>query len=274
MKKKTIQTAKADKILNILCSEGLSYNYASKILRNKDVLINGIRTKENVMTEKGDEVTYFFEEQGINKKYQIVYEDKNIYLIDKQAGIEVEGEDGLAQKLNALAVHRLDRNTQGLIVFAKNREAQASLLKAFKNHAVEKKYLAEVVGPTSFNGEKYTAYLTKDKDASFVKVSDAPMKNSVEIITTFKTLKSNSSSSVVECGLVTGKTHQLRAHLKFLGHAIIGDGKYGKNSDNKKFKTNTQRLYCFYIKFGALDTPLEYLSQKSFKINKNLIKID
>ena len=90
-------------------------------------------------------------------------------------------------------------------------------------------------------------------------------KGLIEIKTGFKTLKSTPTSSLVECDLLTGKTHQIRAHLAYLGHAIIGDGKYGKNEDNKKFKKKSQQLYCYYIKLNGLKSPLEYLNGREFK---------
>ncbi len=265
MEKKVILTKKKDRILNILCGEGFSYNYASKLLRNKDVKIDGVRVKENIDVMVGSEITVFYSENGIAAKFEIVYQDENIYIISKKSGIEVEGKEGLEGQIKgAIAVHRLDRNTEGLLVMARNAMAKEVLLNAFKNRTIEKKYVAEVIGATNFKGEEYKAYLIKDSEKSAVKIISKPSHSAVEIITRFKTLKSTPASSVVECDLVTGKTHQIRAHLAYLGHPIIGDGKYGKNENNKKFKEKSQKLHCFYIKFNKLSSPLDYLNNKIF----------
>ena len=265
MEKKIFIADKNDKLANLLSKEGFSYNYASKLIRNKDVKVDDVRVKENIDVLFGSEITVFYTEENIKQKFEIVYEDNNVYLINKKAGIEVEGPAGLEGCLpDAMAVHRLDRNTEGLLVMAKNTEAKEILLNAFKNHEVEKKYLAEVVGSSDFKGEIYKAYLVKDKESAFVKIIKNNCKGATSIATGFKTLKSNPSSSIVECQLITGKTHQIRAHLSFLGHAIIGDGKYGKNENNKKFKQKTQKLHCFYIKFNKLNGKLNYLNKKEF----------
>ena len=201
-----------------------------------------------------------------------VYEDENILVINKSAGIEVEGERSLCSILNCLAVHRLDRNTTGLTILAKNPSSQKELNSAIKEHLITKKYLAEVVGPTSFKNYLMKAYLEKDEKTSMVKIFEKPTKKSVEIKTIFNTLKSNPSSSIVECTLMTGKTHQIRASLAYLNHAIIGDGKYGKNEDNKKFKEKTQKLHCFYLKFDNLKNNLKYLNKREFMVLPNWYK--
>ena len=119
------------------------------------------------------------------------------------------------------------------------------------------------MGASNFNGEK-SAYLVKDSDKSLVKIFDKSVKNSVLIKTILKTLKSNPSSSIVECTLVTGKTHQIRAQLAHLGHPIIGDGKYGRNEDNKKFKKSRQQLHSYYLKLNGLEGKLSYLNGQEF----------
>lgn len=265
MEKRVITARKKDRLLNILCGEGFSYNYASKLLRNKDVKVDGIRVKENVDIMIGSEITVFYSENSISSKFEIIYQDENIYVISKKSGIEVEGKDGLEGMLkDAMAVHRLDRNTEGLLIMARNKEAKEVLLTAFKNRTIDKKYLAEVIGATNFKGESYKAFLIKDSENSTVKLFSKPSYSAVEIVTKFKTIKSNPASSIVECDLVTGKTHQIRAHLAYLGHPIIGDGKYGKNENNKKFKEKSQKLHCFYLKLNKLSLSLEYLNNKIF----------
>ena len=249
------------KISSQLGKRGLPYNYAQRLLRNKDVRVDNIKIDKDISLPAGCEVTVFYEEQV--KTIEKIYEDDNIIIVNKPSGIEVEGEGGVAKTIKAIAVHRLDRNTTGLLILAKNDEAEKELNKAIKNRTITKKYLAEVVGASNFNGEK-SAYLVKDSDKSLVKIFDKSVKNSVLIKTIFRTLKSNPSSSIVECTLVTGKTHQIRAQLAHLGHPIIGDGKYGRNEDNKKFKKSRQQLHSYYLKLNGLEGKLSYLNGQEF----------
>lgn len=273
MEKKIFIADRTDRVANLIVAQGFSYNYVGKLLRNKDVRINGERIKDNIVISEGCEVTIFYDDKAQKERYSVVYEDDNVIVVDKKSGLEVEGQDGLEGLTKSIAVHRLDRNTEGLVILAKNRISEQALLEAFKKHEVEKRYLAEVVGKTSFKGGIYKAYLVKDSKTAFVKVTDNKVKGSEEIATSFKTIKSSPTSSLVECKLITGKTHQLRAHLKFLGHPIIGDGKYGKNEDNKKFKQKHQKLHCFYLKFTKLNAPLQYLEGKEFKSEPSFYKI-
>lgn len=268
MKKINFIVNKNDKIINILTSKGFSYNNANKILRNKDVKINEKRVKDNPDVYAGDEITIFYnEEMLLEKEIPFIYQDDNIAIVNKPSGIEIEGQDGLGKILNLIPVHRLDRNTTGLIIFAKNEMAERQITDAIKNHKITKKYLAQVVGSTSFKNYLMKAYLQKNSKESFVKIFNNKVKNSLEIQTIFNTIKSSPSSSIVECELITGRTHQIRATLSHLGHPIIGDGKYGKNEDNKKFKQNRQMLHCYYIKINGLNKNLAYLNNMEFICN-------
>ena len=268
MKKINFIVNKNDKIINILTSKGFSYNNANKILRNKDVKINEKRVKDNTDVYAGDEITIFYnEEMLLGKEIPFIYQDDNIAIVNKPSGIEIEGQDGLGKILNLIPVHRLDRNTTGLIIFAKNEMAERQITDAIKNHKITKKYLAQVVGSTYFKNYLMKAYLQKNSKESFVKIFNNKVKNSLEIQTIFNTIKSSPSSSIVECELITGRTHQIRATLSHLGHPIIGDGKYGKNEDNKKFKQNRQMLHCYYIKLNGLNKNLAYLNNMEFICN-------
>lgn len=263
MIKKEIIVEKDKKIVAILQDFGFSFADVNKMLRGKDVKINGkpIKTNETVVT--GQRVTFFYTQDMLEKKFEIVEEGEDYYIIYKYAGIESAGERGIESVLkNAIAVHRLDRNTEGLMVFAKNEKTANLLKKAFKQHKVHKIYVTEVIGKFEVN-KIFKAYLTKDSENSSVKIFDKEAKNSVEIETKIKTLKVGEETSLLQVELISGKTHQIRAHLAHLGHPIIGDGKYGKNENNKKFHENKQKLACFLLKFDYLG--IENLNFREFE---------
>ena len=264
MKKIEFNVEKTGKVSNILTDYGFSYNEVNKMLRNKDVRVDEQKISSDQIILENQKLTVFCQNPP-KEKFKIVYEDENIVVVDKLSGIEVEGKLGLEGKIEgAIAVHRLDRNTEGILVMAKNKKAEQILSNAIKNQSFEKKYLAEVVGRANFKEGKYTAYLVKDSKNSQVKIFDKFVQGAVKIETIFKTIKEGNETSIVMARLVTGKTHQIRAHLAFLGNAIVGDGKYGKNSDNKKFKEKTQKLHCYSLKLNGLGGDLEYLNGRTF----------
>ena len=265
MNKKDIVVDKSKKLLEIITDAGFSYSRANKMLRNKDVRLNGKVCKENVKVELGNVVTIFFKDEA--KKYEIVFENLDCLIINKFSNTEVNEE--FSKTLGVFLVHRLDRNTEGLLVLAKNENAKIKLENAFKNHLVRKFYLAEVVGRMEVD-KMFSAYLIKDSEKSIVKIYPNKVKNSVLIQTKIKTLKANDESSLLEVEIISGKTHQIRAHLAFLGHAIIGDGKYGKREDLKKFKLSKQCLFAYKLIFGQVG--LQDLDGKEFKILPDFVK--
>ena len=265
MNKKDIVVDKSKKILEIITDAGFSYSAANKMLRNKDVKLDGKVCKENVKVEIGSVVTFFFKDEA--KKHEVVFESDNCLIINKFSNTEVN--DEFAKELGVFLVHRLDRNTEGFLVLAKNENAKMKLENAFKNHLIRKFYLTEVVGRMEVD-KMFSAYLVKDSENSMVKVYPNKVKNSVLIQTKIKTLKANDESSLLEVEIISGKTHQIRAHLAFLGHAIIGDGKYGRREDLKKFKLTKQRLFAYKLIFGQIGLP--ELDGKEFKILPDFVK--
>lgn len=272
MNKLTFNNEKEDKIINILLKKDFSYNHICKLLRNRDIRVDGVKIANNIDIAKGSEVVVYYENLDNAKEIDRVYEDDNIVIINKPQGIEASGASGLAQKLGLIAIHRLDRNTTGLMILAKTEMAAAMLVSAIKSHKIEKIYIAEVVGSLKLKNQTLTAYHVKDSKNSFVKIYSSPVKGCKEIVTKFNTLKSSPSSSTIECALITGRTHQIRAHLSFLGHPIIGDGKYGKNEDNKKFGAKYQHLHCYKLIFH-LSGKLSYLNEKEFVSYPDFYKI-
>ena len=270
---------KLDKFLkdNIL---NLSNNLFYKTLRKKDIKINGKRVSENVTVFEGDEIQVYISDNLLesNLNLDIVYEDNNILLINKPSNIEVTGVQSLTEVVHKLysscefkpmPCHRLDRNTSGLILFAKNKIALDILLEKFKHHEIEKHYLALVYGVPKKKNEKLVSYLFKDSSKSLVYISDVPKKGYQKIITSYSLIETfDNNSSLLDVEIETGRTHQIRAHLAHIDLPIIGDGKYGINEINKKFKAKAQKLvsYKLIFKFESDSGILEYLSKKSFEL--------
>lgn len=250
-----------------------------KTLRKKDIKINDKRISENYVLKTGDELKIYIADDLLfsQKDIPIIYEDENIVVFDKPIEIEVTGENSLtsyAQKkygAKANPCHRLDRNTSGLVLFAKNNNSLNELLNAFKNHTIEKHYICLVVGIPHKDYEKLEAYLFKDAKKSLVYISNKQMPGYQKIITHYKVLKKNldKNISLLDVQLETGKTHQIRAHLAYIGHPIIGDGKYGLNKINKDFKQKTQLLSSYSFSFNLdSSSKLSYLNNLTIKQKK------
>ena len=257
----------------------LSTNLLYKTLRKKDIKVNGKRVNENITIYENDEILVYISDNMLNNtNLNIIYEDKNILVINKPIGIEVTGKESLTTILHKkyskseflpMPCHRLDRNTNGLILFAKNQESLDILFDKFKNHEIEKHYLALVYGIPKNNFEKLIAYLFKDSKKSLVYISDEPKKGYAKIITSYTVIEKYSNRTcLLDIEIETGKTHQIRAHLAHIGLPIVGDGKYGDYSINRKLGFQTQQLTSYKLKFNfRTDTGiLNYLNKKEFKI--------
>ena len=236
------------------------------LLRNKDIKVNGVRVSKNVKLEEGDEVEYYLSpSQQALITHNTVYEDENIIIADKYSGVTSEGLLAeLRQTGEYYAVHRLDRNTEGLIVFAKTGNAEKALSEAFAYRKIQKSYLAVCKNAFKKQEDILCAYLLKDSKNSRVSISDKPVSGAVKIITEYSVLERRGDTALVKIILHTGKTHQIRAHLAHIGCPVLGDGKYGDEIMNKKYKCKRQRLVAKSLKF-SLNGDLQYLNDKIFE---------
>ena len=258
----------------------LNKNTLFKALRKKDIRINNSKVSSDTTVYLGDEITIYITDNYLlgesNFKIDIIYEDDNILVVNKPENLPVTEDSSSSTNLasilnkkygnNLKPCHRIDRNTKGLVLFAKNQTSLDILLDKFKNKEIEKHYLAKVYGIPKPNHSILEAYLFKDSKKSLVYISDIPKKDYSKIITEYTIIQKDSKTdtAILDVNLHTGKTHQIRVHLSHIGYPIIGDGKYGINSINKQFGYSKQYLYSYLIKFNfkSVSGCLEYLNNK------------
>ena len=201
---KKLQTFLKDNISN------LSDNLFFKTLRKRDIKINGKRVSQNINVFEKDEILIYIPDEMLEKNINIetIYEDKNILLINKPKNIEVTGKQSLTEIIHnqyincgflPMPCHRLDRNTSGLILYAKNQEALDILLKKFKQHEIEKHYRALVYGIPKENSKKMEAYLFKDRKKSLVYISDNYKEGYSKIITSYTLLETYPNNTTLRC---------------------------------------------------------------------------
>ena len=254
----------------------LGYYRIQKLIKARSVKINGMRVGADMNVNAGDTVHVYFADREKNS-IEVVYRDDNILVVNKASGIEVQGTDSLTERINnlltdvvAAPVHRLDRNTMGLVVFALNKMAETELLASFKEREIDKTYQCIVVGTPRPPAAKLKAFLFKDAKKSQVYISDVKQQGYLPVETHYKTLKNLGELTLLEVKPITGRTHQIRAQLAHVRIPILGDGKYGINKINRKYRVKTQLLCCTQITFHFAQGALKYLDGKSVVLKPEL----
>ena len=283
----------------------LPASLAQKYIRIKRIKRNGGRVERDTRLEAGDVLQLYINDEFFDKprednayltvavpKLNIVYEDEHILLVDKRPGLAVHPHDGaeygrtlidhiqsyLYQKKewrpreeNAFTpalCNRIDRNTGGIVIAAKTAEALRVLNQKIKDREMDKRYLAIVEGTPKPREGSLKGYLFKDAKKNRVFVTDTPQTGAKSCQTNYKVLSSNNGLSLVECELITGRTHQIRAQFAHAGHPLLGDGKYGKL--DKRFDRDYQALYSYKLTcdFTTDAGSLAYLNGRSFQVDK------
>ena len=283
----------------------LPASLAQKYIRIKRIKLNGGRAERDTRLNAGDVLQLYINDEFFDKprednafltvatpKLNIVYEDEHILLADKRPGLAVHPHDGaeygrtlidhiqayLYQKRewrpreeNAFTpalCNRIDRNTGGIVIAAKTAEALRVLNQKIKDRELDKRYLAIVEGTPKPPKGSLKGYLFKDAKKNRVFVTNTPQPGSKSCQTNYITLASRNGLSLVECELITGRTHQIRAQFAPAGHPLLGDGKYGKL--DKRFDRTYQALYSYKLTFQFTTEAgaLEYLNGKSFQVDK------
>lgn len=284
--------------------KGLPLSMMYKAIRTKKIKVNRARAKENQMLLEGDEIQLFIRDEffdvpekdhgaldAITPKLSIVYEDENLLLLNKRPGVlvhedEAGGENTLILHVKAYLYqkgeydprdeqsfapalcNRIDRNTGGIVIAAKNAAALREMNEKIKQNEISKFYLCAAHGGLPKKADTLRGFLRKDSAKNIVTVSDTPLKGGKNIETRYRVLREKNGNSLLEVELITGRTHQIRAHLAHIGNPLLGDGKYGKNREEKGRGYKYQALYAYKLIFDRVggEGVLSYLEGKTFKI--------
>ena len=283
----------------------LPASLAQKYIRIKRIKLGGKRVERDTRLNQGDVLQLYINDEFFDKprednayltvanpKLNIVYEDDHILLVDKRPSQAVHPHDGaeygrtlidhiqsyLYQKRewrpreeNAFTpslCNRIDRNTGGIVIAAKTAEALRVMNQKIKDRELDKRYLAIVEGTPKPREGSLKGYLFKDARKNRVFVTDTPQSGAKSCQTNYRTLVSRDGLSLVECELITGRTHQIRAQFAHAGHPLLGDGKYGKL--DKRFDRNYQALYSYKLTFTFTTDAgeLSYLNGRGFQVEE------
>ncbi len=242
-------------------------------LKKKDVRINGAKISADETLWAGDEIVVYTDKKYEPQMMPVVFEDEELVAFIKPAFLPVDvdqdgiGEDTVLSRLksvyeNAYLVHRLDAGTEGVMLAAKTRGMEEKLLDAFKNHKVTKIYRALAIGQMPKRTQSLKAYLTKKSTASRVFVEEGNAPGSKVIETAYTVLREKTVSGVcisdLEVRIFTGRTHQIRAHLAFIGRPLLGDDKYGNRAVNKKLSETNVCLKCMKMMISGAEGLQKY----------------
>ena len=242
----------------------------NRLFRDKDIKVNGKKTGDKKMTVTSlDEICVYERKDKTFPVYVTVYEDENLLVADKEQGVNSEGLFNLLKsKGDYRFLHRLDRNTCGLMLFAKNDKTEQALLKAIRERKTTKIYEAVLVGCPKVYNLVLKGHLTKNAYTSTVKVTKSPTGNSEEIVTGYVIIQKSASLSYARINLISGKTHQIRAHFAFIGNPVLGDNKYGNDDINKQYGQKKQLLISKQVTLQGTGT---YLDGKTFTSDRSFI---
>lgn len=279
---------------------------AQKYIRIKRVKLNGKGATRDTRLSQGDLLQLYINDEFFDTpapenaflsvfttQLDLVYEDEHLLLVNKRPGLLVHPDENeyvntlitqiqayLYQKkewdpktensFTPALCNRIDRNTGGIVIAAKSAEALRIMNQKVKDREIEKYYLCAIHGRMIPPNGKLEGFLLKDEAKNQVKVFEKPVPGGRSAVTHYRTLATKDSLSLVECELVTGRTHQIRAQFAAAGHPLLGDGKYGRERDNKRFDRKFQALWSYKLVFSFSTEAgvLEYLNGKSWQVNE------